>query len=203
MAERVELAALMVDVDGVVVRHPDGRRWDADLLADVGVDPLELHRVFFEPHFEEVVSGRADLTDRLEQALTSIAPHVAAQDLIDYWFTHDAHVDETLLADLDQIRRSGLAVHLATVQEHQRARYLWDTLELRRHFDGMHYAADLGFRKHDRQFYTAIERRTGFTPGQICFIDDTEENVAAARAAGWRAFHWTPSSRLHEVITSR
>lgn len=202
MTDRIELAALMVDVDGVVIRRPDGQRWDSNLLADLGVDPAELDTAFFRLHFDDVLSGRADLTDRLEQVLPAIAPHVAAQDLIDYWFAHDASVDEVLLDDLDQVRRSGLAVHLATVQEHQRARNLWDTMELRRHFDAMHYAADLGFRKHHREFYRAIERRTGFTPGQICLIDDRAENVATATSAGWRAFHWNPSSRLHEVIAS-
>lgn len=137
----------MVDVDGVLIRCPDGRRWDADLLADLGVDPVDLDVAFFRSHFEDVLSGRADLTDRLEQVLPSIAPHVPAQDLMDYWFAHDASLDEVLLADLDQARSAGVVVHLATVQEHQRATYLWNTLDLRRHFDGMHYAADPGFRK--------------------------------------------------------
>ncbi len=74
-------------------------------------------------------------------------------------------------------------------------------MDFRRHFDGMHYAVDLGFRKHHREFYTAIERRIGFTPRQICLIDDRAENVASATSAGWSAFHWNPSSRLDEVLT--
>jgi putative hydrolase of the HAD superfamily len=198
---QIRLTALMVDVDGVLIRRLDGKRWDSDLLADLGVDPVDLDAVFFRPHFDDVLSGRADLTDRLEQVLPSIAAHVPAQDLIDYWFAHDASLDEVLLADLDQARRAGLAVHLATVQEHQRAVYLWNTLGLRRHFDGMHYAADLGARKFDSGFYTTIEYRTGFAPRQICLIDDRVENVAMAASAGWKAFHWSPSSRLDQVLT--
>ncbi len=195
-----ELAALMVDVDGVLIRDPNGRRWDTDLLADLGLNPAELDAAFFQPHFDDVVSGRADLIDRLEQVLPFIAPHISAQDLIPYWFAHDASLDEVLLADLDQARRAGVAVHLATVQEHQRAGYLWNTLGLRRHFDGLHYAADLGFRKTQREFYTTIERRTGFIPEQICLIDDRAENVAMATSAGWKAFHWSPTSHLNHVL---
>lgn len=195
-----ELTALMVDVDGVLIRHPEGQRWDSDLLADLGVDPADLDKAFFRPHFDDILSGRADLSDRLEQVLPSIAPHVPAQDLIDYWFVHDAFLDEVLLADLGRARRAGLTIHLATVQEHQRAAYLWNTIGLRRHFDGMHYAADLGFRKSDRRFYTTIERRTRFAPEQICLLDDRVENVTMAISAGWKAFHWTSSSRFEHVF---
>ncbi len=46
MIDRIELAALMVDVDGVVIRRPSGRRWDTDLLADLCVDPAELDAAF-------------------------------------------------------------------------------------------------------------------------------------------------------------
>jgi putative hydrolase of the HAD superfamily len=88
------------------------------------------------------------------------------------------------------------------VQEHHRAHYLWETLGLRNWFSAMHYAADVGHRKADPEFYDVVRRRTGREPGLHCLIDDSEENVDAARAAGWRAFHWRPRSRLAEVLAN-
>ena len=41
----------MVDVDGVVVTSPDGRLWNRNAMADIGLDPLVLQAKFFEPHF--------------------------------------------------------------------------------------------------------------------------------------------------------
>lgn len=194
------LKALMVDVDGVIVAHPPGKGWSDDMLADLGVDPHKLVEVFFQPHFEDIVHGRCDMFERLEPALAQIAPHVAARRLVDYWFEKDSPLDMTLLADLEKARAGGLQLHLATVQEHHRARYLWETLALKDRFDAMHYAADLGAKKPHPDFYARIGARTGLAPHEMRLIDDKLDNVEAAIAAGWSGFHWTPGSRLADVL---
>lgn len=194
------LRALMVDVDGVLIRREEGQSWDSTLLVDMGIHPDKLNSEFFAPHFKEVVLGRADLTERLGLVLTEIAPDVHAQELMDYWFSHDAQIDAALLLELRGARRSGLQLHLATVQEHHRARYLWETLTFCEDFDAMHYAADLGYAKPDPQFYKAIERRTGFLPEEMLLIDDRSVNVTAAVSAGWGGHLWTPQSKLSDVL---
>jgi len=45
----------------------------------------------------------------------------------------------------------------------------------------------LGLAKPSPQIYAAFEARSGFTGSEILFFDDREDNVAAAREAGWRA----------------
>jgi putative hydrolase of the HAD superfamily len=112
----------------------------------------------------------------------------------------DARFDEVLLANLARLRRGGVRLHLATVQEHERARHLWETLRLCNRFDAMHYAAAIGWRKSDPQFYAAVEARTGLPPDELLLIDDTPANVEIARSCGWRARHWTGQARLEEVL---
>ena len=192
--------ALMVDVDGVVVRRPDGRRWDADMEADLGLSPDELQRVFFAPHFEDIVLGRADLHERLAPALAEIAPHLTSDRLAAYWFEQDGHLDQVLLEDLAAYRAEGLQLHLATVQEHHRARHLWQSLGLNARFEAMHYAADYGCKKPDAAFFHLVEQRTGFAPHELLLIDDSLRNVEAARACGWRAILWTGEQRLAEIL---
>lgn len=46
---------------------------------------------------------------------------------------------------------------------------------------------ELGHAKPDAAIYRAFEERTGRSAGEIVFFDDLPENVAAARALGWRA----------------
>ena len=129
------LRALMVDVDGVIVRHPTpGHRWDADLEADLAVRPADLQRAFFEPHFGSIVRGLEPIEPRLTEALQEIAPAVTAQALMAYWFEKDAALDHALLDALAPYRAGSLQLHLATVQEHRRADYLWHTLGLKHHF---------------------------------------------------------------------
>ena len=40
----------------------------------------------------------------------------------------------------------------------------------------------------------------GEPPETLLLIDDTAENVSAARQAGWRAVHWTAPRRLGDII---
>ncbi len=132
--------------------------------------------------------------------LSEIAPHLTSQQVAVYWFAKDAQLDEVLLEDLAQLRGAGPALHLATVQEHHRARYLWETLGFRDSFDAMHYAADIGSAKPDRAFFEEVARRTGFAPGEMLLVDDRMSNVEGARAAGWRAAFWDGKRRLADVL---
>lgn len=191
--------ALMIDVDGVViVPQPGG--WAANLELDLGLSGEALQKHFFRPHWDDVVLGRAGLHERLGAVLAEHAPHLTSRTLADYWFAKDAQLNAALLADLAALRTDGVELHLATIQEHERAAYLWDTLGFRERFDAMHYAADLGCKKTDPAFYAAVEARTGFKGPEVMLIDDTPANVDAARAAGWQAAVWTGRETLTALL---
>jgi putative hydrolase of the HAD superfamily len=196
------IRALMVDVDGVLVVHPDPLGWSVNLERDLGVSVERLREAFFTPHFGDVVHGRASLPDRLKPVLAEIAPQVSVETLVSYWFEQDAHINDKLLAELSQVRRQGLQLHLATVQEHLRAEYLWSTLGLRDHFDAIHYAADLGWAKPADEFFAEIERRTGFSGSDLFFIDDKAANVEAAHRRGWLAALWTGEASLTDLMNA-
>ena len=192
--------AVMVDVDGVVIVHPEPQGWSGHLERDLGLSKTLLQSAFFEPYRQDIILGRADLRDRLTPVLAEIAPDLSADRLVRYWFEHDACLDQDLLAQLAPIRAGGLELHLATVQEHERARYIWDGLGLKRHFDGMHYAAELGWAKPAAQFFRAVTTRSGFAPNEIFFIDDKQANVDAARREGWSAALWDGTRPLADLM---
>jgi putative hydrolase of the HAD superfamily len=144
--------------------------------------------------------GRAGLHERLTPVLARIAPHLSSERLAAYWFERDAVLDRQLLDDLAALRANGVALHLATVQEHQRADYLWTTLGFRERFDAMHYAADLGCGKPDPAFFAKVADRTGLAPAEMLLIDDRAENVEAARVAGWGAALWDGTELLATLL---
>jgi putative hydrolase of the HAD superfamily len=197
----VSVRCLMVDVDGVIVhpKYPGG--WAERLEADLGLAVGDLGRFFFAPHWQDVSLGRADLHDRLGPVLAEIAPHLTSRQVTDYWFAHDAQFDDQLLKDLAVYREKGLALHLATVQEHHRARYLWETLGLRDHFDEIHYSAGFGVGKPDPAFFRAVEARTGFAPAELLLIDDRVENVTSAQSCGWGGILWDGHQGLAMIVT--
>ena len=192
--------ALMVDVDGVVIVHPDPQGWAVHLERDLGLSQALLQSAFFAPHWPDIILGRADLRERLAPVRAEIAPGLGVDRLIRYWFENDAHLDRGLLTQLAPFRAGGVKLHLATVQEHERARYIWDELGLKQHFDGMHYAAELGSAKPAGQFFRAAAARSGFAPDEIFFIDDKQANVDAARGEGWSAALWDGTRPLEDLV---
>jgi len=197
---RPPFKALMVDVDGVVITPRPGG-WAADMERDLGVSVATLQAHFFRPHWDDIANGRARLHDRLAPVLARHAPHLTSQALAAYWFEKDAQLDESLLADLALLRANGVQLHLATVQEHERAAYLWETLGFRDRFDAIHYSADVGCGKPDPAFFAAVEARTGFSPAELALIDDRSVNVDAARAAGWDGILWDGTQRLADLLS--
>src|SRR5438445_11438304 len=110
------------------------------------------------------------------------------------WHTGSARIldlNHELLDDLATLRRGGLRVYLATNQEHERARYLMNTLGLAAHVDGCHYSAAVGHRKPTPAFFDAVACNVGRPRGELLLIDDAEENVRAAIDTGWCAVRWT------------
>ena len=190
---------LMVDVDGVLIPSPPGG-WSRDLQADLGLPQHVLETEFFDIHWAEISVGRASLPARLGPVLERCAPHLTARGLMDYWFRRDAEVDSTFLGQLEPLRASGVALHLATNQEHERAAFLWKTLGLQDHFTAMHYSADVGWAKPDPGFFTTVVARTGYAPADLTLVDDRPENVAAARQAGWGGLYWDGTGTLADLL---
>ena len=190
----------MIDVDGVLVtrRPADGLHWATSLEADLGLS-LEI-LLDFKRHWEDIVTGRADLRERLASTLAHVAPQLSAEQVLAYWFSQDSRLNHELLDDLATLRGGGLRVYLATNQEHERARYLMDTLGLAAHVDGCHYSAAIGHCKPKPEFFDAVARKVLLPAGELLLIDDSEENVRAAIAAGWQAAHWTGRQRLSDLI---
>lgn len=58
----------------------------------------------------------------------------------------------------------------------------------------------VGALKPEPAIYAAAERRFGLQPARTVFVDDRADNVAAARARGWRAVrHVGPASTAREL----
>ena len=186
----------MVDVDGVLVdgRPEDGRPWQTSLEEELGIPSDTLHEHFFGPYWESIVLGRAGLMEHLTTALQKIAPQVSPADFISYWFESDSRLAAPLLQELSLVRSAGIRVYLATNQEHLRAAYLMDNLGLSEHVDGIFYSARLGAKKPDMEFFAKVQAAVGLCSEEILLIDDSLQNVEAARKVGWQALHWTKHS---------
>ncbi len=98
-----------------------------------------------------------------------------------------------VLGLVDALHATGLETGILsnTNDAHWRRQLLGDAASARfpalqrvRHPHASHL---LGVRKPSPEIYARMAARTGHAPGRTLFFDDLPDNVAAARAAGWRA----------------
>jgi len=72
-----------------------------------------------------------------------------------------------------------------------------------RHFDGGIISAEVKLSKPDVRIYEYLIRKYGLIPSESLFIDDIEENVAAAESAGMKGMVTNGSPRISEQLVAR
>ena len=183
-----------------VMLDVDGRPWYTDLEKDIGITFGKLES-FFSTRWTTIVNGQKPLLPELSKFLREYAPNVKVEALIDYWFSNDSGVDQSVLASVSNLRNVGIQVFLATNQEHMRATYLMKTMGLGDYFDGILYSAALGHRKPESEYFKLASETIVGQPSEIVLVDDTEENVNAARTSGWKAILWQKGMDLRTELT--
>jgi putative hydrolase of the HAD superfamily len=65
------------------------------------------------------------------------------------------------------------------------------------HFDAYIFSYEHGAMKPQRKLYEVVERVTGMSGPEICYIDDRMENAEAGKAMGWQTiWHKSPEDTI-------
>lgn len=204
--------AVFFDVDGVLVHgyHANPARvraWDANMLADMGVDPGRFRTDFtFDIFMKKVIIGEMALVDALERRLPSLGFRGSPMAFAHYWLTQDSVLNQDLLDVVRRLKQSGACrLYVATNQEHLRANWLWSHLGLSELFEDIFYSARIGVQKPHRQYFDFIEHRIGPQDEPPLFFDDSPKVIDGARAHGWEAvlFDTVDDCTSHPWIAER
>lgn len=204
--------AVFFDVDGVLVHgyHANPARvraWDANMLADMGVDPDKFRTDFtFDIFMKKVIVGQMALVDALERRLPSFGFRGSPMAFAHYWLTQDSVLNHDLLDVVRRLKQSGgCRLYVATNQEHLRANWLWGHLGLSELFEDIFYSARIGVQKPDRRYFDFIEHRIGPQDEPPLFFDDSPKVIEGARAHGWEAvlFDTIEDCTSHPWIAAR
>lgn len=186
--------AVLFDVDGVLVHgyHANPQRvraWDANMLADTGIDPDRFRQDFiFDIFIKQVIVGKMSLIDALERRLPALGYKGSPVAFAHYWLTKDSVLNEPLLDVARKLKQTGdCKLYIATNQEHLRANWLWGHLGLSELFEDIFYAARIGVQKPDPKFFDFIEARIGPQAEPPLFFDDSPKVIDGARKHGWEA----------------
>lgn len=183
------------DFDGVLNRNiVDGRFvWADNLEADLGLRLERLHAYFFASgRMRGIVRGEEDLRDVASEWLVSEGSAMTPAAFLAYWFAQDARPDDEIVAHV----KAHPARHvIGTNNETRRASYIEDEMGFGHLVEHVFASGRMGIAKPEPAYFETITELSGIAPEKTLLVDDSQQNVAAARALGWRAFHFTEASR--------
>ena len=178
---------VLFDADGVLQELPGG--WRERVRPYLGERAEEFLELTWREEWP-CLEGAVDYLPMLARHLDLFGVAVPAERFFhDVWC--DLRVDERSVALVGALRAQGLGVHLATNQEMHRTAYMRDALGYDRLFERSFYSWQVGHAKPSPHFFEVVLERLGASGAEVLFIDDTAENVDAARRAGLRAEHWS------------
>jgi glucose-1-phosphatase len=200
MNSTANITLVCFDLGGVVVRIC--RSWRegcqrAGLPVRDGADHPDM-RQRRRQLSHEYQSGRLDCGEffnRMADATGTLYTPEEIRRIHDAWLIDQYPGIDTLLARLADRIDTGIlsntnATHWAAMlPDRTDAPPRFPAVAIPRHKHASHL---LGAAKPDPAIYRAFEAAAGHAGPNILFFDDLEENIAAARAAGWNARHIDP-----------
>ncbi|MGH3275985.1 MAG: HAD family hydrolase, partial [Streptosporangiaceae bacterium] len=139
-----------------------------------------------EPEFERQLAQRLI---RLDGGV------VLADGLLTRMFAASA-LDEAMHEIIRAARRAGLRTGLLSNSwGASYPRHLFPDL-----FDDVVISAEVGMRKPEERIFRLAARQLGLEPGECVFIDDIQDNVTAAGAAGLVALRHTTAVQTREQL---
>jgi putative hydrolase of the HAD superfamily len=166
------------------------------------VDADRLQAVFFHRAWPDVIVGRRRIEPALADAIEELGWAMTVEDLLTAWFEADFTADSDVVDAATAWADDGARLVLMTNQEHRRAQFLKNRLGALMPIDAFVYSAAVGHMKKDPEFYPAAHCQIGIPENDrdVVFVDDSPENVEAARRHGWTALHFSKARDWHGEI---
>ena len=167
---------------------------------DLGLEPGMLNRIMYGSQiWQETMLGRKTLNEYWQEIGPMLGLHT--DDEIATFrrrYASDEEINEDVLALIRRLRgRYKLAVLSNAPPRLSKWLADWDILEL---FDVVVCSGDEGMIKPDPAIYLLTLQRLDIAPEESIFIDDSPGHVAAARALGIHAIHFTTAKALEQEL---
>jgi putative hydrolase of the HAD superfamily len=204
VSSRLRGVVLALDVDGVILDDALGGSayWKSIFGEKFGVNADLLRTEFFGPAWSGVIRGQIPIESALKEAITALGWTMTVDQVLNSWFEDDYFPDNEVIAAANGWVHQGARLVLVTNQEHRRTEFLRPRLSELLPLSDFIYSAAIGFVKEEREFYTIADTQLGTLgiTGAVVFVDDTLENVEAARSHGWRGILFDKSTTWQSTI---
>lgn len=182
----MSIEAVLFDADGVVQRPSVWwRQAFARLLGTTDPPTVDVFVRDFDTAERSCLSVPAGFEDSLVSLLERWNCPGRLDEALRILTTIELYDD--VIDAVQSLRRTGVSCHLATNQQAHRARHMSEVMAYRELFDREFYSCFVGAAKPDSAYFTTVLRDLELSGRVVLFLDDREENVAAARQAGLQA----------------
>jgi putative hydrolase of the HAD superfamily len=190
-----EMKTFVFDADGVVCI---GQNFSM-ALEDQHHIPHEQLASFFAGPFADCILGRRDLREVIAAYAADWGWSKSVDDLLAFWFQQEHVMCSQVLECVRMLRKKGHLCVLGTNQEAHRAAYLRREMRLAEEFDQIFPSCELGAVKPSIEFFRGIQGHLKLQPTDLCLIDDSDGNIAGARAAGWNAIGYRSTADIPAI----
>lgn len=176
---------------GLPQSTPKGVVLDAELLAGPNGPREALVAGFLKAVFaaeEPCLRGEAVFAEQLEPVLTAWGAHQPISQALAIWRSIAPYPGMFTL--IKRLQGAGVRCHLATNQQPTRAAYMRRDLGYDELFDRSFYSCDLGVAKPAPDYFRRILASLEVDSASVLFVDDRQENVAAAVSLGIQGLHF-------------
>lgn len=205
MSQEVQpVEAIVFDVGGVVVRwKTDPRTVFSQTCESFGVD-LNTGRTAYKRHHASLTMGQ--MTDEaFWEAFSLEVERPIPEGWMAYWndqFVKNFALNEALIERVITLKEAGyqLAILSNVFPAHARA---LRSEGFYHHFDTVILSCDVNMQKPDPAIFLHLLETIGKKPEAILYIDDREENIAAAKQLGMQTFLFSYDWESADVLIER
>jgi len=194
----MDITHVFFDIGGVLGTNAWDREQRAHAVARFGLDDE------FDSRHQEVVgefeSGRLTLHDYLESVIFYQPRSFTREEIVAFMFSQSEPFPESLRIARDLSHRPGLTLMTLNNESAELNLHRIAAFGLRQMFTAFLSSCWLGVRKPQPVIF---ERALGIVqakPERVVFIDDREQNLAPARAMGYKTILFTSAEALEESL---
>ncbi len=176
---------LLLDADGVVLKQTS---YFSTYYEKEKKLPEHTLTEFFKTEFVRCQEGKADLKEVLPAYLPLWNWIGTADSFLEYWFAYDLHLNPRVMERVKELQKKGIKCCLASNQEKYRAEFIQNLLEQNSPLDHYFFSCEIGSRKDSPKFFKSILKKVHVDPDAITYLDNSEENLASARACGIQSY---------------
>lgn len=183
------IEAVIFDIGNVLIE------WNPERFYDRAIGEAARKRLFSEVPLhamnDEVDKG-ADFRVMVYKLAEAHPDHAEAIRMWhDHWIELASPVIPQSVRLLRALRRKGVPVFSLTNFGIQSFAYAASIYRFLEEFDRPYISGHMRVIKPDPRIYEMVEADCGVAPERLLFVDDRGDNIAAARARGWQAHHFT------------